>query len=89
MQISKSLYHISTILRADYKFIILLHSLLVPLPRVSLLLTITGLITSLGWMLWKLDIAKKIPEIDCVIAQTEQLKCQCTSWHPADYGQSV
>ena len=64
MQISKSLYHISTILRADYKFIILLlHSLLVPLPGVSLLLTITGLVTSLGWMLWKLDIAKKIPEI--------------------------
>ena len=64
MQISKSLYHISTILRADYKFIILLlSSLLVPLPRVSLLLTITGLVTSLGWMLWKLDIAKKIPEI--------------------------
>ena len=64
MQISKSLYHISTILRADYKFIsLLLSSLLVPLPGVSLLLTITGLVTSLGWMLWKLDIAKKIPEI--------------------------
>ena len=66
MQISKSLYHISTILRADYKFIILLLNsslVLVPLPRVSLLLTITGLVTSLGWMLWKLDIAKKIPKI--------------------------
>ena len=53
----------STVQRAGYKFIILLPSLLVPLPGVSLLLTVTGLVTTLGWMLWKLDIAKKIPEI--------------------------
>ena len=63
----------STVQRADYKFIILFpHRLLVPLPGVSLLLTITGLVTTLGWMLRKLNIAKKIPKIDCVIVLTGQ-----------------
>ena len=35
----------------------------VPLPGVSLLLAITGLVSTLGWMLRKLNITKEIPEI--------------------------
>ena len=62
MQISKS-YHIF------YSFSCMLQiyfscsaSPSVPLPGVSLLLSITSLVSTLGWMLRKLDVTKKIPE---------------------------
>ena len=62
MQISKS-YHIFYSSSCKLQIYSPLRLLSVPLPGVSLLLTITGLVSTLGWMLWKLNITKEIPEI--------------------------